>query len=323
MDESCSQVNSFFDHGSDLFILSIRHGHMDVADIAAQLQANPRHVKTFFQWMNGTIGNGIVRALMAWDVNHHVTNRDRQEVVVAVYTVALLYNYQSVTYQLPILYRQQAFIDYIEQFDSSLDYNFLIKACKEGNFHLVRHLSTLPTINASAQENYAIQCASLYGHLDVVQFLSTLIEVDVSDDDNTAIQWASASGHLDVVQFLSNLPSVDASAKNNVAIRRASYNGHLEVVQFLSKLRGVDASADNNEAIQCASYKGYLAVVQFLSTLPQVIIPIEQAEIMWAYVQDDDIKRFWKLYITSLNQRKEAEQGMEQHTKIKKARIHF
>ena len=335
MDEPCSRVKSFFDYGSPLFILSIRHGHIDVADIAAQLQADPIHVKTFFQWMNGTVGNGIVRALVGWDVTRHVTNRDRRQVVVAVYTIALLYNFQSVVHQLPRLHGQQHYIDYVQQYGNDLNNDFFISVCGEGNIHLAKYLITLPDIDGSARDNWPVQWASFKGHLDVVEFLSTLPGVDASAYGSWAVRQASHNGHLAIVQFLVTLTEVDASVLNNWPIRLASENGHLAVVQFLSKLRGVDvsaldnfairgasrfghlavvrflstlpgvdASARDNDAVRCASYNGHLAVVQFLLTLPEVTINREEAEKISHNVKKYDVRWFWKSYIDDLDQRK-------------------
>ena len=46
------------------------------------------------------------------------------------------------------------------------------------------------------------------GHLGVVKFLLTLPGVDVTASDNYALRFASENGHLEMVKFLSSLPGV-------------------------------------------------------------------------------------------------------------------
>ena len=106
--------------------------------------------------------------------------------------------------------------------------------------------------------NDILQWAARNGHLDVVKFLVTLPKVDASAYDNYAIRWAAANGHLDVVKYLASLPNVDASANNNYAIYWAAKNGHLEVVKFLVTLSKVDVSADDNYAIRYAVIGNHL-----------------------------------------------------------------
>ena len=138
---------------------------------------------------------------------------------------------------------------------------------------VVKLLLSLPSergVDPTADNNYAIRCASHNGHLDVVKLLLTYPKVDPTADDNYAIQWASHNGHLEVAKLLLTLPKVDPSADDNYAIRSSSRMGHLEVVKLLLTLPKVDPSADDNAAIRCASRNGNLDVVKLLLTRPEV-----------------------------------------------------
>ena len=270
-------VPVFFEYGLPLFIASIRNGTINLMDIVAQLQASPKYVKTFLNWINNRKingGPGIVRALMGWPKDHYVSQRDVSQLIIAMYTLAHIRGFQSVTNQLPVLPGQKVYLDHIQECGNNLDNRLFRFTCAEGSVYLVKYLLTLPGIDVSAR-------------------------------DNLAIRWASGYGHLDVVQFLSKLPGVNAGAFDNYAIRAASHDGYLDVVQFLSKLRGVDASARDNEAIRWASRNRHLDVVQFLLTLPQVNITREQAEEMRTEAEDDDMRWFWKSYIDELDIRRD------------------
>jgi len=109
--------------------------------------------------------------------------------------------------------------------------------------------------------DYALHCASHYGHLPVVQFL-VQHGADVHANSDVALCWASKNGHLAVVQFLVQ-HGADVHADNDWALRLASMNGHLPVVEFLVQ-HGADVHADNDYALRWASNNGHLPVVEFL-----------------------------------------------------------
>jgi hypothetical protein len=48
------------------------------------------------------------------------------------------------------------------------------KMCKIGQLDMVKYLVSLPEVDATAGNNYAIQWASTYGHLEVVTFLQSV-----------------------------------------------------------------------------------------------------------------------------------------------------
>ena len=303
-----------------MLIISIRNGGINLMDIVRQLAANPDYVETFLGWVyddQNKPGVGIVRALMGWNENHVVHDRDVKQLIDAIYVLAFIKKYFRVTIRLPKSQKQRDFRGYIQKFGKKLNDNMLQIASMFGNLCLVKYLSTLPGMKTKIIDNSAIKLASQYGHLDVVKFLSTLPDVGASGDYSAAVYRASQYGHLDIVQFLLTLREVDVSVLNR-AMQRASSNGYLDVVEFLSTLPGVDASVDDNRAVYMATFCGNLDIVQFLLTLPEVKINRVQAEKMWTLNPSYNMKLFWKLYIDRLDRRKKAKQRIKRRTKLNK-----
>jgi hypothetical protein len=58
--------------------------------------------------------------------------------------------------------------------------------------------------------------------------------VDPAADDNLAIQWASMEGKVDVVRLLLADARVDPAAQDNAAAKAATRNGHMEVMRLLN-----------------------------------------------------------------------------------------
>ena len=106
-------------------------------------------------------------------------------------------------------------------------------ACQTGDVSAVTSL--LSSIDPSDDDNWAIQLASNYGHVDVVKLLLTDPHVDPSVDGNWAIRAASYNGHIKVVYLLLTDLRVDPTVRNNYAIRWAKRNNHTEVVQLLTE----------------------------------------------------------------------------------------
>jgi ankyrin repeat protein len=136
-----------------------------------------------------------------------------------------------------------------------------INYCKTGNLQQVQLLlqnGYVPNAN-----DYAIQWASEYGHLDIVKLLlDPKYGCDPTAYKNYAIQMASFEGHLDVVQLLLQ-HGCDPTDYDNLAIQFASKNGHLDLVKLLLQ-HGCDPTDDDNLAIRSASKNCHLDVVKLL-----------------------------------------------------------
>ena len=76
----------------------------------------------------------------------------------------------------------------------------IIEASKVGDLERVKELISQGADNF----DYALRCASLYGHLEVVKYL---VEhgADIHASNNLALRWASKEGHLEVVKYLENI----------------------------------------------------------------------------------------------------------------------
>ena len=146
----------------------------------------------------------------------------------------------------------------------------------DGSKWMVQLLLLDPSVNPSADDNYAIVKTSKDGSYTLVDLLLQDGRADPSANESDAFLWASKNGHVAVVDLLLRDGRIDPTADNNYAIREASENGHLAVVDRLLQdppswhpYRGiVDPSAVNNYAIRQASYYGHLAVVDRLLREP-------------------------------------------------------
>ena len=106
-------------------------------------------------------------------------------------------------------------------------------ACGSGDITTVETL--LPSVDPSARNNWAIQVASCYGHIEIVRLLLEDPRVDPSACSNYAIRWASENGYLEVVRLLLTDSRVDPSALENMAIIWAKETGHTEIVDLLTE----------------------------------------------------------------------------------------
>jgi hypothetical protein len=76
------------------------------------------------------------------------------------------------------------------------------------------------------------------GHIQVAQWLFSIKPtLDISAENNYAFRMACQNGHIQVAQWLFSIkPTLDISAKHEYAFRLACQNGHLEVAQWIQSL---------------------------------------------------------------------------------------
>ena len=84
-----------------------------------------------------------------------------------------------------------------------------IDAIQKGDTDKVKLLLTNPKVNPAADNNHAIQSASVNGRTGVVRLLLNDPRVDPADDNNFAIRLASGQGHIEIVRLLLADPRVD------------------------------------------------------------------------------------------------------------------
>ena len=185
-----------------------------------------------------------------------------------------------------IIYNLQYFFP-----DIKMSYNQtqedMYQAIENGDADTVRLLLNDPLVDPAANNNYAIQTASVSGYKEVMRLLLDDPRVDPSADDNVAIKLASKGGNADVMRLLLADPRVDPSK----TIVNTSRSGYLEVIRVvladgridlsgliaMASLYGstekvrllladprVDPTEDNNSAIKDASRNGHTEVVRLL-----------------------------------------------------------
>ena len=108
--------------------------------------------------------------------------------------------------------------------------NKLIDACKEGNLENAQQILLFnPTIDVSANSEYAFQLACGNGHLHVAQWLLQIKPtINVSADNEYAFQWACCNGHLHVAQWLCSINAFKYSIQNNTGYK--IYANHKETM---------------------------------------------------------------------------------------------
>ena len=134
------------------------------------------------------------------------------------------------------------------------------KSIEDGDIENFNLLMNNKKVDPSDEDNYAIQVASLNGHVDIVKLLLKDKRVNLSVKNNYAIQASSLNGHVDIVKLLLKDKRVNPSVENNYAIRFASYNGHVDIVKLLLKDKRVDPSDNRNWAIQATYKKAYYKI---------------------------------------------------------------
>jgi hypothetical protein len=106
--------------------------------------------------------------------------------------------------------------------------------CKAGSLEEARGLlSSHPTLDIHAVDDYAFQWAYWNGHLEVAQWLVGLGGVDVHAVNDQAFRWSCWRGWLELAQWLWGLGGVNIHAENDYAFRFSCENGRLEVARWL------------------------------------------------------------------------------------------
>ena len=111
--------------------------------------------------------------------------------------------------------------------------------CKNGHLEYAQHiLNVHPTLDISAQNEYAFRFACRNGHLQVAQWLYQIKPtLDISAKYEEAFRWTCQHGHIQVAQWLYQIkPNINISAKNDWAFRWACLRDHIQVAQWIQSL---------------------------------------------------------------------------------------
>lgn len=134
----------------------------------------------------------------------------------------------------------------------------------------LRLCNNKPTINISAEDEYAFRYACRNGYLNVAQWLLQIKPtINISAKNDYAFKWSCSFGHLNIVQWLLQMkPTINISASEEYAFREACSNGHLNVAQWLLQIKPtIDISAKNEEAFIRSCINWHLNVAQWLVSL--------------------------------------------------------
>ena len=142
-----------------------------------------------------------------------------------------------------------------------------------GHLDLVEQLLRDPRVDPSANDNYAIHMASENGYAEIVKVLLSDSRVDPSQNDNVALRIAAKKGRVKVVELLLRDARVEPSASSNFAIRYAARGNHVDVVRALLLDARVDPSANHNEALEWAVDRGHGQVVDALIDSGRLTFP--------------------------------------------------
>lgn len=139
----------------------------------------------------------------------------------------------------------------------------LFTGSEKGELNLIKE-ALKQGVNISAENDYALRCASRNGHLEIVKYL---VEKggDIYADDDYALRTASGRGHLEVVKYLVE-KGANVHTLDDYALGMASRMGHLEVVKYLVE-KGGNIHADDDYAFRLAGYHGHSEVVKYLQSL--------------------------------------------------------
>ncbi|KAJ3281841.1 hypothetical protein HDU76_008841 [Blyttiomyces sp. JEL0837] len=128
-----------------------------------------------------------------------------------------------------------------------------------------------------SMDNIKQYCESIFplaadlGHLEIVQIIiDNVKDVDASIQDNQAIQYASKKNQINVVKYLLTLPNVDPTSKSYETITNLALNGQFEYVTttFLQS-PSIDLVAVGKEIFKSATvYARHINVIQFLLNYP-------------------------------------------------------
>jgi hypothetical protein len=136
-----------------------------------------------------------------------------------------------------------------------ISYKNIIKACKNGNLTVVKHLIKSQT---NVYFNKLMYCALTNGHLSIVKYLFSIGYDKITDEE--IYSWPSFYGHLDIIKYLI---SQEIILEKKANINWSSRCGHLNVVKYLFYLYDVDSQIIDDSIIW-SSLNGHLDIVKYL-----------------------------------------------------------
>jgi hypothetical protein len=139
--------------------------------------------------------------------------------------------------------------------------DMVFAACRTDQLEILEYLDSVG-VSLTSADNYAIVCASGFGHLRIVKWLNQK-GLPINAREGAGLIWASGSNRLQVVEFL-HTNGIDIKTRIGAnAFLCASSLGRIEVIKYLH-VNGADLSQCGGRSMIRASLKGYLEIVSYL-----------------------------------------------------------
>ena len=103
------------------------------------------------------------------------------------------------------------------------------------------------------------------GYLEELKYLVEKRGADIHINDDYALRCATLYGHLDIVKYLIE-KGASINIMDDLPLRLATYNGNFKMVKYLVE-KGADVSFKANASLRWACKKGYIDIVLYLRTL--------------------------------------------------------
>jgi ankyrin repeat protein len=116
-------------------------------------------------------------------------------------------------------------------------------------------------VNIHKDDDFALQCASNFGHKNVVALLLKH-NANVHAGYDCVLRWASLEGDKDIVALVLEYKA-DVHAECDIALQWASCYGHKDIVAILLEHKA-DVHANEDDSLRWASYCGYKDIVAVL-----------------------------------------------------------
>ena len=132
------------------------------------------------------------------------------------------------------------------------------KACVQGDLEAVKFFVEL---GCDPQKPISMVCKA--GHVDVLKYLVSA-GADARINNDWALQQACQYGHINLAQELVQTFGANVNTNHNAPLRRAIEFGNLDLVKFL-----VEYGAYDNEAVGISCWWDHLDIARYLRSLDQ------------------------------------------------------
>ena len=142
-----------------------------------------------------------------------------------------------------------------------------------------------PSINISANDEYAFCCACGDGLLEVSKWLLEVKpDIAISINHERPFRWACGEGHLELTKWLLEVkPDIDISVDNEYAFCCVCADGHLHVAKWLLEIKP-DIVISNMVFFNACRYKNNDIALWLSKLEPRYVVVIKDDVILDYYV---------------------------------------